>query len=163
MKYFVIYFSETGNTEKIANEIYNTLPEDKEISHFNELDINSLENYDLIFIGTAVHALSIPKKVKKVMKGFPDNLNSKAAVFVTHGVPDENFYINSIKTLKKYCEKKDLEVIGEFHCLGKHANLDLIKKLFPDKVEDAKKSDKHPDEDDLQNAKKFASEIINKL
>ncbi|TFF90216.1 MAG: hypothetical protein EU548_04150 [Promethearchaeota archaeon] len=163
MKVLVTYYSETGNTEKIANKIYNTLQEEKEIIHFNELDPNSLVNYDLIFLGSCVHALSVPKKVKKVMRNFPDDLDSKIAVFITHGVPDKNFYENCFKSIKKYCDKKNLEVIGEFHCLGKHANLELVEKLFPNKLEESKKSDSHPDENDLNKIEEFANNMIKKF
>ena len=162
MNSLVLFYSETGNTEKIAKTIYDSLPDEKSLINIIDLDVNTLSNYDLIFFGCPVHAHSVPKAVKSFLKDLPDNLTSKIALFITYGVPDKMFYEGCLSTLSKSFQKKSLEVLGEFHCLGKHSAIDLLAKFFPDKVNDAKKSDSHPDEADLKAAKKFALDIIKK-
>lgn len=127
-----------------------------------DFDIKAVGNYDLIFFGCPVHAHSVPKAVKIFLKDLPENLTSKIASFVTYGVPDKQFYENCLSTLCKSFQKKGLGVLGEFCCLGKHSAIDTLAKFFPDKVNDAKKSDSHPDEADLNAAKNFALDIIKK-
>jgi flavodoxin len=163
MKTLITYFSETGNTKKVAEGIYEVISGDKELVDITDLDIDTLNNFDLIFLGSPVHAQSAPGKVKKVLKQFPEDLGAKIALFITHGVPDESFYENCFKILNKYCSKKNLEVIGEFKCLGKHSSMELLSSLFPNKVDDAKKSEGHPDQADLESVKEFAQTILDKL
>ena len=163
MRTLITYYSRTGNTKKIADEIFNVISGEKDITKITELDLNSLSEYDLIFLGTPVKANSVESKVKKVLKTFPDNLKAKIGVFITHGVPDKNFYEGCFKAIKKACNKKNLEVIEEFNCLGKHSSPDLVVNLFPDKAEDVKKSIGHPDQTDLENVKKFALDLMEKL
>ena len=54
MKFAVIYDSETGNTKKIALEIYDTIGyRDKEIVNLSEDD--EIPNADVYFVGFPVH------------------------------------------------------------------------------------------------------------
>ena len=163
MKSLVLFYSETGNTKRIAETIYKALPDEKSLMMIKDFDVKSVGNYDLIFFGCPVHAHSVPKAVKSFLKDLPDNLTSKIASFITYGVPDKMFYENCLSTLSKSFQKKSLEVLGEFYCLGKHSAIDMLAKFFPEKVNDAKKSDSHPDEADLNAAKQFAFDIIKKI
>lgn len=163
MNSLVVVYSETGNTKKIAETMYNSIPDKKSLRAVKDLDIKSLGSYDLIFFGCPVHAHSVPKAIKNFLKDLADNLTCKIALFITYGVPDKMFYENCLNTLSKSFQKKNLEVLGEFHCLGKHAAIETLAKFFPDKVNDAKKSDSHPDEADLNAAKQFALDIIKKI
>ena len=43
------YMSQTGNTKKIAEAIYDAIPQPKEIKRVEE--VTSLEGYDLSFLG----------------------------------------------------------------------------------------------------------------
>ena len=66
MKILISYFSQTGNTEKIAKGIY------EEISKANEVDLKKLEDvgvgdfagYEFIFIGSPIHAGNLAAPVK---------------------------------------------------------------------------------------------------
>jgi len=46
MNILVAYYSLTGNTKKVAEAIYEALPEPKELKKLK--DIDSIEDYDLI-------------------------------------------------------------------------------------------------------------------
>ena len=74
-KALVAYYTQTGNTLKIAESIYEALPGEKEINSLAE--IKSLDGYDLVYIGFPIHNHNIPKKVqdflKKVQKGQEDS------------------------------------------------------------------------------------------
>ena len=60
MKVLVGYMSKTGNTKKIAEAIYNEIEAEKEIKSLEE--VNSLDGYDLAFLGFPVHAYGPDKK-----------------------------------------------------------------------------------------------------
>ena len=49
MRILVAYMSVTGNTRKVAEAIYDVITEEKEIGELKDLE--SLEGYDLIFLG----------------------------------------------------------------------------------------------------------------
>ena len=81
MKALVAYYSESGNTEKLAKAIYDgiTVPE-KVIAPISEANAN---DGDVIFVGFPVQASSVPPKVEKFIKSVPEG--KKLAFFVTHG------------------------------------------------------------------------------
>ena len=64
MKALVAYYSESGNTEKLAKAIYEGINvSDKEIASISDA---SAKDYDIIFIGFPVQASSVPGKVEKL-------------------------------------------------------------------------------------------------
>ena len=81
MKALVVYYSESGNTEKLAKAIYDgiNIPE-KQIVPIDEANPN---DRDVIFVGFPVHASSVPAKVEKFIKSVPEG--KKVAFFITHG------------------------------------------------------------------------------
>ena len=82
MKVLVSYYSDTGNTEKVAKAIYDSLEQcEKDISLIK--DASNLEAYDLIFCGFPVHSMGLPKKAEEFVKGIPEG--KKVAYFGTHG------------------------------------------------------------------------------
>ena len=82
MKVLVTYYSETGNTEKVARAIYDGIEKaEKEILPIQETE--NMEDYDLIFCGFPVHSHSIPAPAEKFLKGIPEG--NKIARFATHG------------------------------------------------------------------------------
>ena len=61
MKVLVTYYSDTGNTEKVAQAIYEGIQKaEKEILPIQET--GNVEEYDLILCGFPVHASSVPQK-----------------------------------------------------------------------------------------------------
>lgn len=65
----VTYFSLTGNTKKVAEAIYKALDGDKKIEPIDKIE--SLESYDLVFIGFPVMAHSVPLRVGEFLKKNP--------------------------------------------------------------------------------------------
>jgi flavodoxin len=80
-KTLVTYFSQTGNTKKIAEAIFEALEGEKAIQPIDE--IQQLEEYNLIFIGFPVHSHSVPFIIHDFIKNIPEN--KKIAFFSTHG------------------------------------------------------------------------------
>ena len=58
MKALVTYYSQTGNTEKLARAIYKAIHVEKKLLPIEEL--KSVEGYDIIFVGFPVQAHSVP-------------------------------------------------------------------------------------------------------
>ncbi|MBU1745978.1 MAG: flavodoxin family protein, partial [Proteobacteria bacterium] len=81
MKVLVTYYSQTGNTEKLARSIYEAIHVEKELRPIQE--IKSVEGYDVIFVGFPVHAHSVPAKALPFFKNLPEG--QKIALFCTHG------------------------------------------------------------------------------
>jgi len=81
MKILVTYLSQTGNTKKIAEAIFESLEGDKSIKPMDE--VQEIENYSLIFIGFPVHSHSVPYKIEIFLRKIPRG--KKIALFSTHG------------------------------------------------------------------------------
>ena len=81
MKALVTYYSETGNTEKLARAIYEAIYIDKELKPIQ--DVKDTDGYDIIFYGFPVMAHSVPGKAQALIKKLPKG--QKIAFFSTHG------------------------------------------------------------------------------
>ncbi|MHA1455425.1 MAG: flavodoxin family protein [Promethearchaeota archaeon] len=69
MKIMVCYFSNTGNTEKIARSIAEGLEgEDVELLKIEDGDPSNLKNYDLVVLGSGIYGGKLNKKVIDFMK-----------------------------------------------------------------------------------------------
>ncbi|MBW1989255.1 MAG: flavodoxin domain-containing protein, partial [Deltaproteobacteria bacterium] len=73
MKVLVTYYSETGNTEKVARAIYEGVDEtlaEKKIAPVDE--VQDPAGYDLYFVGFPVISHSVPKKAAQLLKSLPE-------------------------------------------------------------------------------------------
>ncbi len=66
MKILIAYLSQTGNTEKIAKAIYEEASPAHEVEtkKLEEVSAENLSGYDLIFIGSPIHAGNLAGAVK---------------------------------------------------------------------------------------------------
>ena len=161
MKALVVYYSESGNTEKLAKAIYDgiNIPE-KEIMPISEADT---EGYDVIFVGFPVHASSVPAKVEKFIKSVPEG--KKIAFFVTHGsLRGGQLAISALHYAFSLALK--VTVLGTFGCRGqvKPSLIDALLKNPEHKswAIEAQSATGHPDEEDLKDGKEFAGWMIAK-
>ena len=164
MKILVTYFSQTGNTKKIADAIFEEIQTDKEIKPINE--VNNLDEYEFAFIGFPVHAGGPAKKAADFIKKHATD--KKVAIFVTHAMPADNEMLpDLLNKCKKAANKADIE--GFFDCQGvlaeKVAQM-LLKSGNPQLEFFGKMRDMtvgHPNEEEIESARNFAKEIIEKL
>ena len=64
MKILITYFSNTGNTKKIAKSLKEGLEnQDVDIFPVKEVDSLSLKNYNLIFLGSGTYASRVNKSL----------------------------------------------------------------------------------------------------
>lgn len=162
MKVLVTYYSETGNTEKVARAIYDGIEKaEKEILPIQETE--NVADYDLIFCGFPVHASSVPLKVETFLRSVPEG--KKMAVFATHGsLPRGQLAVAAFDYAASLLS--NAKVMGTFGCRGK-VRSSLLEQLMkkPEHkgwVEEAQSASRHPDEADLEDAKGFAKQMVKK-
>lgn len=116
MRTLVTYMSLTGNTQKVAEAIYGEIEGEKELKSLNE--VNSLEGYDLAFIGFPIHAFGPAQEGRDFL--MKHAAGRKVAIFITHAAFEENDLTRSwVATCLE--SAKDAEVLGTFHCQGELA------------------------------------------
>ena len=161
MRALVAYYSESGNTEKLAKAIYDGINvPGKEIMPIS--DANA-KDYDVIFVGFPVQASSVPAKVEKFIKSVPEG--KKLAFFVTHG----SFRGGQLAIAALYYAFSlalKITVLGTFGCRGqvKPSLIDALLKNPEHKAwaMEAQSAAGHPDDGDLEDGKEFANLMIAK-
>ena len=170
MKVLVSYFSQSGNTEKIAKGIW------EEASQANEADLKKLEDvgagdfagYDFIFIGSPLHSANLAAPVKEFLTHIQAGSSQKMAGFITHFAPA---YPNQAmdgftEPIQAACKEKGIEYKGCFDCQGAlteslhemvKKKLNLSDEQWADMV---KQMTGHPNEEDVAKAKAFAREVL---
>jgi flavodoxin len=162
MKALVTYYSQTGNTEKLARAIYEAIHVEKELLPVQ--DVKGTVGYDIIFVGFPVHAHSVPAKLFPFFKGLPDGQN--IALFCTHGslrgghLPKQALeHAVGLATRAK--------ILGTFGVRGK-VDAKIIEALVKQAehrvwAEEAQEASNHPDDDDLVDGKEFARSVLAKI
>jgi flavodoxin I len=170
MKVLVSYFSQSGNTEKIAKGIW------EEASQANEADLKKLEDvgaedfagYDFVFIGSPIHSANLAASVKEFLTNIQAGSGQKMAGFITHftpAYPDQDMD-GFTEPIKVACKEKGIEYKGSFDCQGALAEsmhkpvqkkLNLNDEQWADVV---KQMTGRPNEEDVAKAKAFARELF---
>jgi len=167
MKILVCYFSNTGNTEKVAKSIAEGLEDENiEVLKIEDADPSNLKNYDLVVLGSGIYGGKLNKKVTDFMKEVSE-YPPKFAFFNTH--QSSTAYQKAFKRIRSKLEESGSKVIGEFDCIGenlgmpKETILGMLAKLPPEekKRQEAKieATKGHPDAQDLANAKAFGKSL----
>ena len=168
MKILVCYFSNTGNTEKVAKSIADGLEgEDLELLKIEDADPSKLKNYDLVVLGSGIYGGKLNKKVIDFMKGVTE-YPPKFAFFNTH--QSATSYQKAFKRIRTKLEENKSKVIGEFDCVGenigmpKETILGMLEKLPPEEKKRQEailaKTVGHPDAQDFENARAFGKSLI---
>jgi flavodoxin len=162
MKFLVAYISKTGNTKKVADAIYDVIPQPKEIKRIE--DVTSLEGYDLSFLGFPIHAFGPDKQAKTYLETHVKDRT--IALFITHMAPEH------APELKGWIQKfRDAAVganiIGVFDCQGELRDgfMKMAVRFHPDSHvrSSVGLSKGQPDATRLERARTFASEMMNKV
>ena len=162
MKILVTYYSESGNTKKLAEAIYDAIEEPgKEILPVQE--VQSVDSYDLIFCGFPVQASTVPGKIVKFLKNIQEG--KKVAIFATHGsLRGGQLAVTAFEYAASLPPKA--HILGTFGCRGKVKAeiIDALMKQVEHKAwaEEAQSAITHPDEADLEDGREFAERMINK-
>ena len=170
MKILITFYSQTGNTEKIAKSIYEGCQgQDVDLKPVTEVDPTSLSNYDLIFLGSGIYASRVNKALADLLVAAP-KLPPKFVFFNTHA--SKEAYQDGFKVVKKNMDDSS-EIIAEFECCGDNIGIpeamrkSMLDRLPEDKRKEAEKHQEwlkgRPNQEDLENAKNFAKSVIEKL
>ncbi len=164
--------------QKLFNEIASQ-NNDSTLKDFKDLKVEALDNFDLVFLGSACHHADLAPPVLKFVETIPESPKFKLAGFVTHSTypPEgsdrhaemfEQWGSKCSKTYEKLQTEKNIDYKSYFRCMGipsKPIESFINAKIVTDDKEWAEYIEivaKHPDEKDIENAKKFAKEIIKK-
>ena len=162
MRTLVTYMSRSGNTRRVAEAAYDGLRGDKEIRPIEH--IKDLNRYDLVLLGFPVVGEGAPGKVRRFLAR--KARGKKVAMLVTHGMPASN---DAFAKVIPRCRDaaSGSELAGIYDCQGQVVSwLPKALRLHPYSYVRAwarMGSDQHgaghPDNDDLEGARKFAGSV----
>jgi flavodoxin len=177
LKALIVYFSATGNTEKVAQTIYNSLLKenvDATLLKVQEAEGKDFYDYDLVFLGTPsiefLPAQPVMKFIKEKIKLHRKRGDIKlcapvipgktAVVFATYSGPHTG--MNEVVTATMYMgqlfEHIGFKIAGEWHTVGEfHKNEDFSTK---GKLGDIRG---RPNEKDLSEIEEKVSGLIKSL
>jgi flavodoxin len=166
----VTYMTLTGNTKKVAEAIYGEIEGEKEIKPMEQVD--SLDGYEMAFIGFPTHQFSVPAKAREFIAN--KAAGKKVALFATHAswvdpsVPPSADMVKGIQargreaaagaTLLGYADfRGELAEDIATKCLSApDPTVQMFGKLRPLTVG-------QPDDNELARARAFARAMMEKL
>ncbi len=176
IRVLVAYSSITGNTEKVAKSIYDSIVDDYSVDlrETKDCEISDLEKYDVILAGFWIDRAypDIPSK-----KFLANIRNKKVGLFGTIGAdPDSYHGKRTMSNLDTVLDESN-QMIAKFLCNGK-VDEKLIRKLkstprdkmppgvdlsiMRQMIETGEKS-REPNQEDLENASKLFKEALESL
>ncbi len=164
MKTLIAFTSETGNTKKLAHEIFNTLDGDKTLKDIK--DVNNANDYDFIYIGFPIHSFGVPD----IARNFIDSIttNHRVALFATHAMPTES-PLNKKQIENCISTADHLQIQGIYTCVGELSesvaeqllNSDDPQFQFFGKMR--AKTIGHPNQEEITELRKFVLETQNHI
>jgi flavodoxin/NAD-dependent dihydropyrimidine dehydrogenase PreA subunit len=149
VKSIIVYYTQTGNTQKIAEAIHAGMSQlmPCDIRRLKEVDPGKdLIQYDLIGLGSPVWGGNVPHVISFIED--MNHLDGKHAfVFCTHGTAPRGFLARAVPALIQ----RGLTVIGWNDWYGR-CRLPMMPVPYF--------TDGHPDEIDLKEAEDFGKELV---
>ncbi len=170
MKVLVTYFSQSGNTEKIAKAICQeaALANDAELKKLEEITPEGVAGYDFIFIGSPLHSGNLAAPVKECLGVLQETSGQKMAGFITHfapAYPDQDMD-GFTAPITLACKEKGIEYKGCFDCQGflTESLHEAVQKKMNMADEQwagmVSQMTGRPNEDDVVKAKEFVQEVL---
>ncbi len=150
MKTLITYYSQTGNTAKIARAVaegIRPLVETCHLAPVKEVTPQTLETYDLIGLGTPVWMGGFTPNVRTFVESLPPQNDKHIFSFNTHGVMPELYFPGVVRKLKM----KSFVVIGWQDWYGS-VHFQLAPKPYF--------TDGHPDDIDCREAEAFGRRMV---
>lgn len=170
MNILVAYFSQTGNTEKVAKAIVDAASRAHavELKKIEDMAPADLDAFDFIFIGSPLHAGGLAEPVKDFLIQMKARPGQKIAGFITHAAPayPDQEMEGFAEPMETACRQNNAEFKGCFNCQGflTEALHEMIKNSqnlsdeeWADMVE---QMTGHPDTEDLEKAKSFTGAVL---
>jgi len=181
LKILIGYFSETGNTKRIAEAIgeeAKTAGHDVHIKATGEIIASQLNEYAVVFLGSTCHSADIAAPLRSILESIPEGSTFKLAGFVTHSttMPEDGALQKEMYerwagkcpvTFETLSKERGIEFLGYFHCQG--APSPKIEDFIRNNVPDVAQGDgyfedvrKHPTLQDIEAAKAFTRDTLAK-
>jgi flavodoxin len=155
----VTYFSQTGNTRKVAEAIFGEISAEKVLKPMAE--VGDLAPFRNLIVGFPVHGHSLPYPVEVFLERVPEGRN--VALFSTHGAVSGSVLSREALEYASVLLSK-ARVLATFSCRGRVAMqaLDVLMKSPENEAwaEMAPSAATHPDERDLDEARAFARRVM---
>ena len=182
MNVLIGYFSETGNTKKIAEamgEEAKNCGHSVQIKTVGEIAPSQLSDYDIVLLGSTCHSSDIAAPVRNLLDGMPEGAQFKLAGFVTHAttMPEgedwkkemyEKWAGRCQGTFETASQAKGIEFLGYFHCQGAPSppiEAFIRSTIITDDdqwAEYGEEVKKHPTDEDIAAAKEFIRSLLAK-
>lgn len=153
MRATIIYFSQTGNTERIAKAISSGLESQElftDLFPLRQVIPVELGRYDLLGFGHPIFFWKPPLNVRRFINSLPSLEGQRGFVFCTWGSHKSSALLVTAKLLSQ----RGLEVVGAFSARG-FDSYPIYKRMglgFG-----------HPDETELEAARKFGADLARKV
>ncbi len=165
MDYLVVYTSNTGNTQKVAMKIFETLPgKSKDIVRLEELHGETADTY---FVGFWNNRGTCKTEVLDFLS---DLHGKRVALFGTCGLSGNKDYYKQVEKQVAVFLPDDNEYLGCFMCGGKMAPQILEKYRKMQAIQDTPQIRTliaayedgmlHPNEQDFKDAEEFVTSIL---
>jgi flavodoxin len=169
LKYLVVYASETGNTKKIADEIFQALPSDSK-EELNVRSWNGRHDAETYFIGYWANRGTCSLEIIDLIASLH---NKNVAFFGTCGLGNDQAYYRQIEQIGTLWLPEDNHYLGGYFCQGSmpaqireryeelrgrydEEKLDNLLTIFDE-------GRRHPDKQDLLKANVFADTAIHRI
>lgn len=176
----VAYFSETGNTERVARAVSDAVTSEGhevELEAASALTPSRLGEYDLIFLGSACHSSTLAEPVLALLSSIRPGAGHRLAGFATHSAPlpeggeaDKKLYeawaSGCPESFEEASRDGRIELLGYFGCQGApsppiedfiHRTILPNEREWQSFLENVRK---HPDASDLEEAGAFARRVL---
>jgi len=150
MRVCLVYYSQTGNTKKIAEAISKGIKEANgqcDLFSLKEVTPQVVNEYDLVGFGSPVWCGAEPPNVREFILSIPNQKGKHAFVFCTHGVMPEHYFPVVTRRLRN----RGFTVIGMKSSFGS-----VHFQIAPSPYY----TEGHPDEEELEEAVIFGQQIV---
>jgi flavodoxin/ferredoxin len=149
----IVYFSQTGNTRKVAetaSDVFRETGSSVRCISLQKASAQDMVNSDLLGVGTPCFSSQAPTPVKKFLQELPPLDGKQAFVFATSGGSPGRVLYDVTSRLRK----KGANVIGGFLARGEcHHPAPCLNGRCPGR----------PNQEDLASARRFAQSVVEYL
>jgi flavodoxin len=162
MEYAVIYYSESGNTEMLAKEIYTALgPGDKVL--INMRDGKEIPRAEVYFVGFPIHQKNCSIKIVDALEQIE---TGKLVLFATCGLTPTDGYRKKLEDAVSLWLPEGADYMGMFLCQGRttEEQKDVFYRTnseYQEKLENMFwEGDSHPNTEDMKDMARYMKRIL---
>lgn len=158
MKSLIVYASQSGNTKKLAQAVFDALPGHKAL-HPIDKTTPGADDYDLVAVGFWLQAGKPVAPAADYLAAIGPG--KKVFLFATHGAAVDSGHARAAMENARSLVPAGSDVVGVFHCQGE-VNPAFLEKASarpdpPPWLTDAPLAAGHPNGDDIATIKKVVA------